>query len=177
MNKKENSSKYLSAMFENVSIIVLHFQKSLKPLAIHGFCVLLQRHKATVFTKDVKIKLESKAFHLFGGSPKVNQNLLLIGAVHLLLLFKQQESHWVTLPQPQTPLSNSRHPNKLLPQVLVWAHLDQIGSLMVKNLPLVCLHLGAWVRPARYWAPVEGQEGLRRRLLLLASTKLVSGIR
>ena len=72
MNKKENSSKYLSAMFENVSIIVLHFQKSLKPLAIHGFCVLLQRHKATVFTKDVKIKLESKAFHLFGGSPKVN---------------------------------------------------------------------------------------------------------
>ena len=59
MNKKENSSKYLSAMFENVSIIVLHFQKSLKPLAIHGFCVLLQRHKATVFTKDVKIKLES----------------------------------------------------------------------------------------------------------------------
>ena len=32
MNKKENSSKYLPAMFENVSVIVLHFQKSLKRL-------------------------------------------------------------------------------------------------------------------------------------------------
>lgn len=49
-------------------------------------------------------------------------------------------------------------PTPLLPP-LTWT--GRVGKLCMKILPLVCLlHrlVGAWVRPARYWAAVEGQE-------------------